>query len=160
LQANSGEFGTSTVTEYRKKRDNDHAVYTIEIERMRDREMDDLLRQSVVDYRRFHLRDHNDDPQSETADIESLRQKAKEAWDTISAAFGDQQECTERFLKDAGLLTDEITRRVFEWKDQIRWSRDFSTGVAIRTAESEDDCEEELQRLLEAWMWPFIKATR
>jgi hypothetical protein len=145
------------VTEYRKKRESDNAAYTVEIECMGDREMEDLLQQSVVDYRRYHLLDQNDNEGPDSSEVEQLRVKAKLAWDHLTAAFEGRDGCTEVLFQNAGVSTDEITRMVLGWKEQIVWPAGFNTRAAILTADNVPDCVARIEEFLKAWMWPFIK---
>ena len=123
-------------------------------------EMEDLLRQSVVDYRRYHLLDRNDSEGLSGSEVEQLRVKAKQAWDTLVAAFGGRDECTEVLFQNARMSTDELTRMVLEWKDQIIWPGGFDTRTTVRTADNVDDCVDLLAESLLIWMWPFIKVVR
>jgi hypothetical protein len=148
------------VTEYRRKRDSDNAPYTVEIERVGNPEMEDLLRQSVVDYRRYHLLDQNDSEELGGGEVEQLRVKAKQGWDTLFAAFEGRDGCTEVLFKNAHMSTEELTRMVFEWKDQIIWPEGFDTRTTILTADNVDDCTGQLAESLLKWMWPFIKVVR
>ncbi|KAF4625419.1 hypothetical protein G7Y89_g12745 [Cudoniella acicularis] len=156
----NGRATTSVVTEYRKKRDTDNVDYTVEIERLGNREMDDLLRQSVLDYRRYHLRDQSDAEESESAEVEQLRLKAKLAWDTLTAVFSDRDECTEVRFQNAGIPTEEITRMVLGWKDRIIWPAAFNASTAVLTVDNAPDCADRIEEIMGEWMWPFIKVAR
>jgi hypothetical protein len=146
------------VTEYRRKRGSDNAPYTVEIERVGNPEMEDLLRQSVVDYRRYHLLDGSDGLSG--GEVEQLRMKAKQAWDTLIAAFEGHDGCTEVLFQNARMSTEELTRLVLEWKDQIIWPEGFDARTTILTADNVDDCGTRLAESLLKWMWPFIKVVR
>jgi hypothetical protein len=122
--------------------------------------MDDLLRQCVVDYRQYHLRDPNLDQAHESGEIERLRLKARQGWGTLTGAFGNRHDCTEELFRSADFSTEEVIRWVFEWRDQIIWPAEFDACRAVCTAESDGGYEAELTRLLKAWMWPFIKVAR
>lgn len=50
-------------------------------------EMEDLLRQSVLDYRRFHLMDLVDDERPGSSEIARLKERANTAWGILSGAF-------------------------------------------------------------------------
>jgi hypothetical protein len=148
------------VTEYRRKRDSDNAAYTVEIECMGNPEMEDLLRQSVVDYRRYHLLDQNDSEIPNSTEVEQLRLKANVAWDTITAAFERHDGCSEVLFQNAGISTDEITQTVLEWKSQIIWPEGFDTRAAVLRAGNVPDCVGRIEESLLAWMWPFVKVVR
>jgi hypothetical protein len=148
------------VTEYRRKRDSDNAPYTVEVERLEVPEMEDLLRQSVVDYRRYHLLDQNGDEVPSAGEVEQLRVKAVQAWETLSAAFGSRDGCTEVLFQNAHMSTDELTRMVLEWKDQIVWPEGFEHSTTILPADNVDQCAGLLAESWLKWMWPFIKVVR
>lgn len=148
------------MTEYRRKRDSDNAAYTVEIECMRNPEMEDLLRQSVIDYRRYHLLAQDDGERPSSTEVEQLRLKANVAWDTITAAFGGRDGCSEVLFQNAGISTDDITRMVLEWKAQIIWPEGFDTRAAVLTAGNVPDCVDRIDESLVAWMWPFVKVVR
>ncbi len=127
---------------------------------MENREMEDLLQQCVVDYRRYHLLDSSDNEQPDSDEVEKIRMKAKLAWDTLIAVFEGHDECTETLFQDADISTDEITRRVFRWKDGIILPAGFNTRTAVRTADNVPDCVAQIEEILEAWLWPFVKVVR
>jgi len=123
-------------------------------------EIDDLLRQSVLDYRRYHLRDQNDDEGAESGEVEQQRKQAGVAWDTLTAAF-ENRGCTEALFQNALISTEEIIRRVFDWRDDITWPAGFNTtNVAILTAGIVGDCTIQIENFWRQWMWPFIKVVR
>jgi hypothetical protein len=127
---------------------------------MENQEVEALLLQSIVDYRRYHLLDLNGSEAPDSAEVEQLQVKAKQAWDTLIAAFEDCDGCTEVFFQNAGISTDEITRTVLEWKDQIIWPAGFNTRAAVLTADNVPDCVDRIDEFLKPWMWPFIKVVR
>lgn len=126
---------------------------------MGDREIDDLLRQSVLNYRRYHLRDQNDDEGAEGGEIEQQRKQASVAWETLTAAF-ENRGCTEALFRNAEVSTEEIISIVLGWKDDIRWPASFNTHVAILTAGTVGDCTIQIDNFWRQWMWPFIKVVR
>lgn len=79
-----GEACTNVVTEYRHRRETDPTMYTLEVDRMDNQEVEDLFRQVVFDYRLCHLRA----PGIYDATKRELEKKARLAWDTRKAAFG------------------------------------------------------------------------
>ncbi|KAH8590098.1 hypothetical protein B0O99DRAFT_635601 [Bisporella sp. PMI_857] len=158
--AGTGSACTTIVTEYRKKRESDTAAYTVEIERIGNPEMEGLLQQSVLDYRRYHLLDRDDPEGPDKTEIEQLRVKAELAWNTLIAAFVDRDGCTEVLFQNTGISTDEITQMVLGWKNQIIWPAGLDSSAAILTADSAPDCADQIEKLLKKLMWPFIKVVR
>ncbi|OBT38703.1 hypothetical protein VE00_10646 [Pseudogymnoascus sp. WSF 3629] len=153
-----GTACTSAATEYRKKRTSDPDVYNVEIECMNDGEIDGLLRQCVVDYRQYHLRDL-DHPLANSEE-EVLQKKAKVAWDTLMAAFGNTPGCTEVRFQDQAISIGYIHREVRAWKDSIQWPVGFNApGVLIHSAVPED-CVSGIDAFLSGRIWPFVKVVR
>ncbi|KFY43837.1 hypothetical protein V494_01801 [Pseudogymnoascus sp. VKM F-4513 (FW-928)] len=153
-----GTACTSAATEYRKIRASDPDVYNVEIECMNEGEIEGLLQQCVVDYRQYHLRDL-DHPLANSEE-ELLQKKAKVAWDTIAAAFGNTPGCTERRFRDQAISIDYIQREVRTWKDGIQWPVGFNApGVLIHSAVPED-CVSRIDNFLSGRIWPFVKVVR
>ncbi|OBT66790.1 hypothetical protein VE03_03995 [Pseudogymnoascus sp. 23342-1-I1] len=153
-----GTACTSAATEYRKKRTSDPDVFNVEIECMNDGEVEGLLRQCVVDYRQYHLRDL-DHPLANSEE-EALQKKAKVAWDTLAAAFGNTPGCTEVRFQDQAISIDYIQREVRAWKDGIQWPVGFNApGVLIHSAVPED-CVSRIDTFLSGRIWPFVKVVR
>ena len=102
---------------------------------MNQGEIGGMLRQCVVDYRQYHLRDP-DYPLSNSEE-ELLQKKAEVAWDTLKTAFGNTPGCTEGRLRDRAISIDYIQREVRTWKDGIQWPEGFNTpGVLIQDRKS------------------------
>ncbi|KAL5349513.1 hypothetical protein ACLOAV_005808 [Pseudogymnoascus australis] len=153
-----GTSCTSAATEYRKKRISDPDAYNVEIECMNDGEIEGLLRQCVVDYRQHHLPDL--DSPLVSSEAEALENKAKIAWDTLTAAFGNTPGCTEERFRDQAISTDYIQREVHAWKNGIRWPAGFNApGVLIHSAIPED-CVTRIDTFLSGRIWPFVKVVR
>ncbi|OBT58322.1 hypothetical protein VE04_00743 [Pseudogymnoascus sp. 24MN13] len=153
-----GTACTSAATEYRKKRTSDPDAYNVEIECMDEGEIDGLLRQRAVDHGQYHLRDL-DHPLANSEE-EVLQKKAKVAWDTLMAAFGNTPGCTEVRFQDQAISIDYIQREVRAWKDGIQWPVGFNApGVLIHSAVPED-CVSGIDTFLRGRIWPFVKVVR
>lgn len=144
------------VTEYRKKRETDVATYTAEIECTSNDEIEDLLRQSVVDYRRYHLLDPEiiDGPEEER-----LRRKAQVAWNTLEAAFKDQRP-SEALFQNPDVDIDFLHQTVLGWKNEIAWPASFNTQRTVITTANDKDCSNQISQFLSAGLWPFVKVVR
>ncbi|RDL41569.1 uncharacterized protein BP5553_01548 [Venustampulla echinocandica] len=154
--AGAGSACTTVVTEYRKKRETDAAAYTAEIECMNDGEIEDLLRQCVVDYRRYHLLE----PGSVDGPVEEqLRRKAQVAWNILETAFGDRPPFQIRF-QSRDVDIDDIHRVVLGWKNEIVWPANFNTQRIVITTANGDDCVLQINRYSGGRIWPFIKVVR
>jgi hypothetical protein len=145
------------VTEYRHKRETDQTMYTLEVDRMDNQEMEDVLRQVILDYRLYHLRAPGTFDDATERDLEK---KARLAWDTINAAFGQRAECTEAFFLDAQMDISHIHREVFRWKNELRWPPEFNAQGAVIRSHTAEACQTSVQRCLGGSLWPFIKVMR
>jgi hypothetical protein len=142
------------VTEYRHRRDSDQSNYTLEVDRLDDHEIEELLRQVVVDYRQFHLREA--DTFDEVAEAE-LEKKARLAWDTLNTAFGGRVECTELFLRDTQTDVDIVQQEVLRWKNELRWPPGFNAHGATIDCATAASCQARVEEYLAGSLWPFIK---
>lgn len=145
------------VTEYRHKRDSDQSSYTLEVDRLDDREIEELLRQLVVDYRQYHLRAA--DTFDDVVEAE-LEKKARLAWDTLKAAFGGRAECTELFLRDVESDVDHVQREILRWKNELRWPAGFNAHGTIIGCATPAACQARVEEYLAGSLWPFIKVMR
>jgi len=127
---------------------------------MEHQEIEGLLRQSVTDYRRYHLLGQNGSERSSSDEEEHLQVKAKLAWDTLVAAFGHHEGCTEILFKNAGIPNEELTSMVLGWQNEIIWPAGFHTSATLRTADNVSDCVARIGEFLEERLWPFIKVVR
>ncbi|RFU26950.1 hypothetical protein B7463_g9389, partial [Scytalidium lignicola] len=152
----TGSACTTVATEYRKKRESDSALYTIEIECMNSDEIEDLLRQSVIDYRRYHVQERESETTDHTQE-EQLQIKAKVAWDTLKAAFEDRDGCTEILFQNPNVSTDELQDQVLRWKEDIVWPAGFNAQMTVLEAEEAENCVNQIDQFLRQRIWPFIK---
>ena len=151
---------TTVVTEYRKRRESDNAAYTVEVECMSHQEIEDLLQQSVTDYKRYHLLDLNSSERVENGEVEMLRKKAQLAWDTLKAVFENHDECSEDFFQNAGNPASALTQMVLGWKNELVWPEGFDTCVVLPTAEDVPNCVAQIESFVQVWIWPFVKVVR
>jgi hypothetical protein len=162
IKGGSGGAVTTIVTEYRLKRPTDDAAFMVEVERLGTQETEDLLRQSVQDYRRYHLLSPNNEEGLSAADIESMRVKAGLGWNTLGAAFSDRPECTEGWLRDPNTLNEDIIQSVFRWRDQITWPAGFGADLTTSfTFDNVDRCRARLEGIArDGRIWLFVKVIR
>lgn len=123
-------------------------------------EMEDLLRQSVLDYRRFHLMDLVDDERPGSSEIARLKERANTAWGILSGAFEDLPECQQSFFRSRERTTDSLVTTVLAWRERRLWPRGFDENTIVHTADNEEDCVRWRDAFLVNWIWPFIKVIR
>jgi hypothetical protein len=159
-----GRACTSVVTEYRNRKREHTAKYTIEIDCMTDDEIDEQLRELLWSYRQFHLRDRED--KMVTGDELKLQEKqSKLAWDTLHAAFGNlpgsREKLTENYLQDSSDGAKErIQAQLKLWTKQLPWPAEVKQGGWLGTADTGKECSEETKNFLTGNLWPFVKVIR
>lgn len=124
---------------------------------MSDHEIEELIRQSVVDYRRYHLRVEGTVESDEEGELEK---KSRIAWDTLRAAFGSRAECTEPFLADAQDDVGHIQQEVIRWKNELRWPPGLAVHGAVISSTTAEACKARIKEYLVGSLWPFIKVMR
>lgn len=129
----------------------------MEIDCMEEEDIAALLRQLLVDYRRYHLRQQG---QYDATEEEDMHKRARLAWDTLRAAFGTRAECTEAFLGDRNNTSDEVQRHVLAWKAELIWPENFNVSGTVIRARTTDDCIRQAEQFFEGHFWPFIKVIR
>ncbi|CAG8972215.1 hypothetical protein HYALB_00010994 [Hymenoscyphus albidus] len=129
------------------------------VECMGNLEMEDLLRQSVLDYVRYHLLDTADE-RPDSSEMERLKKKADTAWGILSGAFENLEECRESFFQDRERNTDDLIRTVLDWRGERQWPRGFNENTVVHTSDNEEDCTRWRDEFLVSWIWPFIKVIR
>jgi len=159
-QAGLGAACTSVVTEYRSRSPEHTAKYTIEIDRMTDSEITDLLNELVWSYRFFHITDL--DVQNVRSDEQTrLEAQSKLAWDTLKAAFGSHRELTQEYLQDTTDGAEErIKTQLTLWTRALEWPGDSHESGWLGTSETVSDCKSKTRRFLTGNLWPFIKVIR
>lgn len=159
-QGSAGLACTSCVTEFRARRPSDSSPYTVEIERMGTNDIENLLQESLIDYRRYHLLDKNRSD-IDNAEIEVLRNKANVAWGLLGAAFVDVEDCTEEFLRREGEQRTEILRELIRgWTERIAWPANLRNGRAAVYRFENDDEWAKCQDAFNKNIWLFVKVIR
>lgn len=161
-QAGVGSACTSVAFEYRNKRDGDTAPYTVEIECMNEIEVEDLLQQCVLNYRRYHTQ-HLEEDQAQhhdaVAERSELKVKAEIAWDTLLSVFTDQH-LSEAYFKNPNLPNEDLIAMVLGWNEEKTWPPEFRNGTANFTNEEAGNFTERIGKYMPSWMWPFNKVVR
>ncbi|PVH75179.1 hypothetical protein DL98DRAFT_658308 [Cadophora sp. DSE1049] len=158
--AGLGAACTSVVTEYRSRRPEHTAKYTIEIDRMTDSEIEDLLNELLWSYRFFHITDL-DDQNMRIDEQTRLEAQSKLAWDTLQAAFGSHRELTEIYLQDTSSGAEaRIKDQLKLWTRALEWPGDSHESGWLGTAETVSECKSKTRQFLMGNLWPFIKIIR
>jgi hypothetical protein len=160
MQAGLGRACTIVVTEYRNRKREHTAKYTIEVDCMTEEEIDEQLRELLWSYRQFYLCDLDD--KGVSADEQKhLQEQSKLAWDTLYAAFGSKGILTEKYLQDPSDGAEErIKAQLKTWTKELQWPVEIEKGGWLGTADSAEDCNIQTQRFLGGNLWPFVKVIR
>jgi hypothetical protein len=159
-KAGLGAACTSVVTEYRLKRREHTSKYTIEIDRMTDREIEEQLRELLWSYRYFHIADL-DDKGINADEQRRLEDRSKLAWDTLQAAFGTRRELTELYLQDNSVGAEErIQQQLRSWTNEFQWPGGLHGSGWLGSANTVEECNMKTQQFLTGNLWPFIKVIR
>jgi len=148
------------VTEYRLRKREHTAKYTIEIDRMTEEEIDEQLKEVLWSYRQFYLCKF--DSMSITLDEQrKLEDQSKVAWDTLQAAFGIKSSLTKEFLIDnSDGAEPRIRKQLEDWAHQLHWPAQTQSGGWLGSADTSEECEKKTRQFLTGNLWPFIKVIR
>lgn len=160
-----GRACTSIVTEYRNRKREHVAKYTIEIDCMTDDEIDEQLRELLWSYRQFYLRDLLEDKMVTGDELKLRGKQSKLAWDTLHAAFGNLLGSTEKLAKDylqdsSDGAEERIQAQLKLWTKQLPWPAEVKQGGWLGTADNIKECNEKTKTFLKGNLWPFVKVIR
>src|SRR5277367_1510527 len=156
---------TNIVTEYRNRKREHTAKYTIEIDCMTDDEIDEQLRELLWSYRQFYLRDLLEDKMVTGDELKLRGKQSKLAWDTLRAAFGNMpgstEMLTENWLQDSSDGAEErIQAQLKLWTKRLPWPAEVKQGGWFGTADKIKECNEKTMAFLKGNLWPFVKVIR
>lgn len=144
------------------KRETDDTSYTVEIECMNDSEIKDLLQQSILDYRKYHIRNLSEDRALPNGELEHLRTKAELAWHTLAGVFPHHPGCTEAEFRKRDVETNILCQTVLGWQSVIMWPARLNTSTRTMTlkADSIKTCVDRMEESMAVLKWPFVKVVR
>ena len=155
-QAGLGRACTSVVTEYRLRKQEHTAKYTIEIDRMSSNEIEEQLNELLWSYRLFHIADVD-----KQAEDKKLADRSELAWDTLQAAFGSKEQLTEAYLRDESDGAEKkIQRQLKIWADELQWPVESFEDDSFVGANTIGEYKSKLREFLGGNLWPFIKVIR
>lgn len=163
--AQTGDGGaacTSVVTEYMQKTVQHTAPITVEVERLSQSGIEELIKELVWNYRQMLLPDveSNDIPPDE---YQRLQRESDLAWSTLKAAFNHRHEFRPELLNDRSTdAGDRIIDQLIQWTHDLEWPRgdlDSSDNCVWKsTAQTAEECCEKTSRFMEDRLWPFTKS--
>jgi hypothetical protein len=162
LQGDLGTACTSVVTEYMQKTSSHTAPITVEVERLSQSGIEELVRELVWNYRQMLL------PAVESNEVTPeeyarLQRESDLAWSTLEAAFKHRREFRPEFLKDQSAdAGDKIVDQLIHWTHDLEWPHGDSgeNFVWKSTAQTAEECCEKTSQFMQDRLWPFTKIIR
>jgi Dynamin family len=158
-----GAACTSVVTEFRQSKPDQTAEILIEIERLSDDQITEMLKQAVADYRMFwvvHNPSTDGDQEAESDEHPEMQKDADSALSLLEAAFGDRAEFSEDFLREPSpFAEDSIVDQLRQWVQESIWPAQAGL-IKTKTAHSAAECSEITSEVMEGNLWPFISIIR
>jgi GTPase SAR1 family protein len=157
--ADIGEACTCVVTEFRQKKPEHTSRYYIEVQRLSDDQIHDLVRELVWSYRKLYLPglDRN---RMEREEIDRIENESKLAWSILETAFSRKEEFNEDMLQDqSDGAADEIAATLIAWTAELEWPENDGGEITLyrATAEEVHEIGELTDKFTEDSFWPFTK---
>jgi ABC-type dipeptide/oligopeptide/nickel transport system ATPase component len=163
--ARTGDNGvacTSLVSEYRCKKPQHTAPIHIEVERLSEKEIHDLIGELVWSVRKLFLPGVEKKATDEYVEIE---RESNLAWSSLNTAFGHRDEFSEKLFEDdneEGL--EQITSMLISWTKELEWPKGEGNddgGLIWRTtAQDAIECGQKTEIFMKDRFWPFTKIVR
>lgn len=165
-QSDLGSACTSIATEYRQKKPEHVAPFTVEVEYLSATEIEEHIRELLWNYRRLYLPDVNSENTTE-ADYRKYERESEQAWFALEAAFKHKGgEFTPELIKDMSDGAEErVLHKLTGWANSIQWPQSSTgsegeDGFWTETAELPRECVELTKKFNQDRYWPFTKIIR
>jgi hypothetical protein len=162
FQGDSGAACTSVVTEYMQMTTQHTAPITVEVERLSQSGIEELVRELVWNYRQMLLPDVESNEVT-PEEYERFQRESDLAWSTLDAAFKHRREFKPEFLKDKSAEAgDRIADQLIHWTHDLEWPHGDSGENCVwkSTAQTAEECCEKTSQFMEDRLWPFTKIIR
>lgn len=162
VQGDSGAACTSVVTEYMQRTSRHPAPISVEVERLSQSEIEELIKELVWNYRQMLLPAIESDEVS-AEEYERCQRESDLAWSTLEAAFKHRREFKPQLLNDKSTdAGDRIADQLIHWTQDLEWPRgDGGENCAwTSTAQTAEECCEKTSKFMEDRLWPFTKIIR
>lgn len=162
LTRNKGDQGsavTSFVTEYRNRKADQTAPFTIKVKCADRSHLKDQMNDIVYDIRILNEQSTLDS--ASEAEFRLLEKKSAVALSTLESIFPNREESTEAFLtnNEDGSF-ERIIARLRELTDEIEFPAGAETGAWVETANSALECRQQIMRFMENGFWPLINKVK
>lgn len=162
-----GDYGsacTFIVTEYRQKKPEHTANFTVEVEYLSAGAIREHLRALLWSYRRVFLCD-DAEKFMPNDDYRRLEMESAQAKAALAAAFGHEPRFAE-LLEDNDMSLNgndtftQILDTLVAWATRIEWPAGSVDGMCTWPAADAKTCGEVMRRFTEDRIWPFTKIIR
>ncbi|RDI82826.1 hypothetical protein Vi05172_g7111 [Venturia inaequalis] len=154
---NCGSSITSVPTEYRRRRNDDTALLTMEVEHLTREEMINKISGALTDFRCLYL------PENKNVEDDSIREVSEMGFDVLKSLFSHQSRFNKTFLRNMeedgeGKVQDEL----LSWFEEIAWPNgwDVDSRIWRTTATSPTDYQAFMQQLHSSGLWIFTNIIR
>jgi DNA repair exonuclease SbcCD nuclease subunit len=133
---------------------------TIEVDYLSGREIEELIKELVWNYRQIFLPEIEED-KVDARDYARYQRESEQAWSALEAGFKHQREFKKEFVSDMseGAL-DRVTNRLIQWTRDIEWPESETAGRWTSTAQNAEECYEKTSTFMRDRFWPFTKIIR
>jgi GTPase SAR1 family protein len=156
----SGIACTSLISEYRYKKPEHTAPIHIEVERLSEPEIHELVNELVWNYRKLYLPDVKD---KTTKEYEELERESNLAWSTLNTAFGHKEEFNKKMIElDSQDGLKKVTSKLTSWTMELEWPKGEGDDPKIWKATAQDaiECCKNTEIFMKDRFWPFTKIVR
>lgn len=151
---------TTVVTEYRQMDLGQAQRIKIEVEYLSEMASKEHIKELLWSFRRsIFLPDVSEGSLSATGYTKD--EESKQAWLTLSAAFGSEEGFNHNFLCDqSDRAFERITDQLVQWSKNIPWPSGSTDGKWTTYAETADECFEYTRPFVRDRLWPFTRIIR
>ena len=145
------------MTEYRARKEDQTAPFTIRVECSGTQHIKEQLNDMLYDLRAFHSPGLLDTVSEDSNEYKLFERKSEVALSTIQSIFPDQDASRLEFLLDNEVRSvEEIQSALHHLADQITWPSGAETGIWEDTADDAGECRQKISQFMDEGLWPLI----
>ena len=147
------------MTEYRYNANSSKAPFQIEVDYLTGDEIEAMISELLLSYRRIMLPDARDN-EGEEDDREQLRNESEIAWHSLGTAFGHHAELRNLCDKVGVDAYQQILDQLLDWAAELDWPDGCVDGKWKEEFISAGAVAEAMDSLSEGTRWPFVENAR
>jgi hypothetical protein len=150
------------VTEYIQRTAQHTAPITVEVERLSQAGIKELIKELVWNYRQLYL-PAVEENEVTVEEYQRYERESDLAWFALEAAFKHRQEFSREFLRDkSDGAKARIADQLIRWTEDLEWpmSESSESGLWKSTARTAQECCEKTSVFMRDQFWPFTKIIR